>query len=338
MKQQFYVGSYGRQGEQSILHLQADFEKGELDTLMADTQAYCPSYLLMHPNGRVLYAVRELTDEGALYTFLIGEDTLRLVSVQPTLGKDPCFLSLDENGQVLVAVNYSGSSLAVFRLNGEGIPVELKQHIVHEGQSIHPIRQTEAHPHCAVWEGQRCFVCDLGTDQVVCYALEDGCVLRRESHISMPAGSGPRHLCMGERDDVMYVVGELSSSVFVMRRTEIGWVQEQEISTLSDGFSGESTAAAIKLSGDRKVLFVSNRGDDSIAAFRILESGRLEKAHVCKTGGATPRDFAVFGDYLVAANQDSDCLSVLAFDLKECRLRLTGIKCPAVKPTMILKI
>ena len=335
MKVEFYTGSYGHAGEASIMRICADFENKALTAVMRDAQAECPSYLLQHPNGKILYAVRELTEEGGLYTFEISEDGLCLKSTQLTLGKDPCYLSLDESGRFLFVVNYTGSSFSVFQLGEDGIPVGMTEHIVHAGGGPHPIRQEAAHPHCAVHASNLVYVCDLGMDQVVRYQLnvESG-KLAPMGAITMPAGSGPRHLCVSRDGNVLYVVGELSSRVYVVKGNEV----VQSVSTLPENFNGQSTAAAIKCSRDGKAVFVSNRGDDSIAMFRVLPDGLLERTDVCKTGGETPRDFSVFESYLVAANQDSDSLTVLHFDPKLFRMEQTGMTYPLIRPTMVLKI
>lgn len=335
MNAEFYTGSYAHAGEESIVRICVDFEEGTWTAVMADMKAECPSYLLRNPNEKILYAVRELTEEGGLYTFEISEDGLCLKSTQLTLGKDPCYLSLDESGRFLFVVNYTGSSFAVFRLDENGIPVEMTEHIVHAGNGPHPTRQETAHPHCAVHANGLVYICDLGMDQVVRYRLntENGKLVRMGA-ITMPAGSGPRHLCVLPDGNVLYVVGELSSRVYVVKGNEV----VQSVSTLPENFNGQSTAAAIKCSRDGEAIFVSNRGDDSIAVFRIRSDGLLERTDVCKTGGKTPRDFSVFGSYLVTANQDSDSLTVLRFNPKQFRMEQTGMTYPLIRPTVILKI
>lgn len=332
----FYTGSYAHKGEAGILRIRADFEQGTWAVEMADRQAECPSYLLMHPNGKVLYAVRELTEEGGLYTFAVEGSSLRLISELPTHGKDPCYISLDDSGQFLFVVNYSGSSLSVFRLDAQGIPVELTDHVVHLGSGPNPIRQETAHPHCAVYRKGILSVCDLGMDRVFFYDLnrQTG-TLHKTGSVSMPAGCGPRHLCFAK--DIMYVVGELANKIYVLQLTGDTPHTIQEISTLHADFRGKNIAAAIKLSENGDTLFVSNRGDDSIAAFRVLPNGKLELANVCKTGGKTPRDFSVFGDYLVVANQDSDSITVLRFDKIQHKLAVDKVAAYAVRPTQILK-
>ena len=113
------------------------------------------------------------------------------------------------------------------------------------------------------------------------------------------------------------------------------YVVVQDISTLPENYHGESTASAIRLYGG--FLFAGNRGDDSIAMYEIQKDGTLTLCCIKKTGGRTPRDFQIFSDYLVAANQDSDSLTVLHINRKEKRLERTAIRAEALRPTCICK-
>ena len=334
MKAEFYSGSYAYGGEISIARFCVDFERMTWATTLSDAQSEYPSYLLIHPNKKTLYAVRELTAEGALYTFEIVNDSLRLIDTQLTLGRDPCYLSLDESNEFLFVVNYTGSSLAVFRLDENGLPIEMTDQVVHTGSGPNSKRQEVAHPHCAVYINGSVYVCDLGMDRIFRYRLDKTSgKLSEEQRIVMPAGSGPRHLCVA--GDMMYVIGELISEVYVLHLEDEARIV-QEISTLPSDFKGENIAAAIKLSEDGKVLFVSNRGDDSIAAFRILPDGKLELADICKTGGKTPRDFSLFGNHLIIANQDSDAITVLEFDKKQFKVFPVEMILHTIRPTQIV--
>ena len=82
----------------------------------------------------------------------------------------------------------------------------------------------------------------------------------------------------------------------------------QEISSLEPGFCGTNCAAAIRITraGDR--LYVSNRGEESIASFSVGEDGKLWKRQSVSTHGEHPRDctLAPQEDFLLAANQNSD--------------------------------
>lgn len=338
MMTEFYTGSYGHIGEESIVRFCADFEQGSLTKSTICTTAECPSYLLKHPNGKILYAVRELTEEGALYTFEITDDGLHLLSTLPTGGMDPCHLSLDESNSFLFAANYSSGSFCVFRLDEAGVPQERTDFVAHKGSGPNKSRQASAHPHCTVHVGNSIFVCDLGMDRIFRYQLDKSSGKVSEiGGFSLPPASGPRHLLPSPvSKDILYVVGELVSKVSVFRLQDTGAELVQEIGTLPDGFSGENISAALKLSDDGQALFVSNRGDDSIAVFRILSDGALEYMSACKTGGKTPRDFSVFGSYLVAANQDSDLLTVLRYDSSTFTLTQTDLSAHVTRPTLVM--
>lgn len=110
----------------------------------------------------------------------------------------------------------------------------------------------------------------------------------------------------------------------------------QDISTLPEGYHGESTASAIRLYGG--FLFAANRGDDSIAMYEIQKDGTLALCCIKKTGGRTPRDFQIFSDYLVVANQESDSLTVLHINRKEKRLERTAIHADVIKPTCVCRL
>jgi len=98
-----------------------------------------------------------------------------------------------------------------------------------------------------------------------------------------------------------------------------------------------NTCAAIRLSPDGKFIYASNRGDDSIAVFRIKEdSAGLILAGIYPTKGKTPRDFAFSPDgrFLYAANQDSDSIEV--FSVQDGILEHTGKSVKIPSPTCIL--
>ena len=73
----------------------------------------------------------------------------------------------------------------------------------------------------------------------------------------------------------------------------------------------------IKLSPDARFLYVSNRGDDSLAIFRVLDDGGLERSGLVPTGGRFPRHFAISpcGRAVIVANQDSGHIRVFDRDV-----------------------
>ncbi|MEJ7501020.1 beta-propeller fold lactonase family protein, partial [Staphylococcus pasteuri] len=79
--------------------------------------------------------------------------------------------------------------------------------------------------------------------------------------------------------------------------------------TIPKDFLLPTKLAAVRLSHDQRYLYVSNRGHDSIAIFKLLEDGaKLELVDIVSSGGSFPRDFNITADdaYLVAAHQEEN--------------------------------
>ena len=108
----------------------------------------------------------------------------------------------------------------------------------------------------------------------------------------------------------------------------------QSISTLPDGFSGESICAEIRLSADGRFVYGSNRGHDSLAVFaRDAATGRLAVVEIVPSGGKHPRNFNLTPDgrWLLSANRDTD--NVVVFQVAPETGRLT----PATGVTLLFE-
>ena len=236
---------------------------------------------------------------------------------------------------------------------------------------VNPLRQEGPHVHFSEEAGELLWRTDLGLDQVFVYQIdyEQKKLTDTGIRLQLPDGYGPRHLAFWHEDmAVIYVLCELSNRIVVfaekvqeegseetekaaekkvsetgtekMDRERFENTSEytilQDISTLPEGYHGESTASAIRLYGG--FLFAANRGDDSIAMYEIQKDGTLTLCCIKKTGGRTPRDFQIFSDYLVVANQESDSLTVLHINRKEKRLERTAIHADVIKPTCVCRL
>jgi 6-phosphogluconolactonase len=99
------------------------------------------------------------------------------------------------------------------------------------------------------------------------------------------------------------------------------------VSALPADFRGENTGADIHVAPGGRFLYCSNRGHDSVAAFRIDgRAGTLTPAGHEPTRGRTPRNFAIdpTGNFLLAANQNSDTINVFRLDTRTGKLDFTG--------------
>jgi 6-phosphogluconolactonase len=108
-------------------------------TATAVLQQSNPSYILKHEG--YYYIVNEQANGSIVVT----DENFKVLTAVPTMGDDPCHLSLDNTFNFIVATNYSSGSAIIYRLVNH-IPTQVHSFIVHEGHGPNPDRQ--ASPHC----------------------------------------------------------------------------------------------------------------------------------------------------------------------------------------------
>ena len=320
------VGTYTRTTSDGIYVCEFDGETGELDPVSSIAGAENPSFLALHPNGRTLYATSEIEDfegerQGALYAYDIDRDAgrLSLINVVGSGGAGPCHASVDATGRYLLAANYHGGSVCVAPINDDGSLEPLSCFIQHEGSSVNPNRQEQAHAHSINLDAQNRFayVPDLGQDKVVIYRLDlerGELVANDPAYVGTEAGTGPRHFDFHPNGTRAYVINELGCTI-------TGYDYDSESGALTPfhtvgtlpaaGFGRHNTTADIHVHPSGRFVYGSNRGHDSIAIFSVDEdTGRLTEAGHESTQGWTPRNFAIdpSGEFQLAANQDSDTI------------------------------
>ena len=336
-----YVGTYteGTRSE-GIYLVRMDRSSGKLRRVGSVDAGANPSFLAIHPNGRVLYAVSEVEKHngkptGAVSAFAIASGTGALTrrNEQPSEGGAPCFVSVDRSGRVALVANYVGGSVALLPIQADGALAPATKVVQHTGSGPNAERQSSPHAHCIVADPSNRFAlaADLGADRVFVYRLDlDGKSLR---HIQggdavMRAGAGPRHIAFHPTLPLVFVANELDSTVATLRfDSGRGSLSPQDTrSTVPAGWSGTNYPADIHVASTGRTLYVSNRGHNSIAVFSVAEStGTLALDQVVATNGDWPRNFSLdpSGRWLLVANQRSDSVVVFAHDPENGRLTPT---------------
>lgn len=333
-----YAGSYAGMEERGIHAyelVQRDGEQPELKEVFGGTGVSNPSYLAVSSDGDFLYSVMEdMTYEGqcggGIAAFKRNGDSLTLLNMRGTGGTLPCHLLLDERRRFLFAANYMSGSVSMFRLNPDGSAGELCDFKQHDGHGPNEERQEGPHVHFLGFSADEAgILCvDLGIDRIKYYRIDESgarLIPEEEKDILFPDGVGPRHFTANCRQkEILYVVSELSSEIFVVdTRVKHGKIL-QRISTLPES-AGNSTCAAIHLSEDGRFLYASNRGDDSIAVFAVDEAScLLQLVEITGTEGRTPRDFCLCGSVLLSANQDSNTVIVFQVQKESGTISSTG--------------
>ena len=355
-----FVGTYTTKTEsKGIYAYEFDADSGKLTPKGVASETRDPSWVVVHPNGKFLYAANEAGKSSAVSAFAIDAKSgkLTLLNQMPSLGEDPCYLSFDKTGKYLFVANYSSGTVAVFPILADG---RLGEHtaMVKDQGATGPNKERQEGPHAHWIEtpfgSGAVYVADLGLDRVFVYDFDPAKGTLKTPSSPNPArpfvqgalelrpGTGPRHVAVSGSANfpLIYVLGELDSTITVFGASIEGifYGSMQRVSTLPNGFSGRNDAAEIAIHPNGKFLYASNRGHDSIAVFAIdPKKGMLKLVSDVPTGGKEPRHFAIdpSGKYLLAENQFSNNIVVFKIDAATGGLTPTGQVVEAPSPVNI---
>ena len=312
------TGSYSSEQEPGIKLWEFKDTTGELTELAGVGGIERPSFLAVHPNGTSFVATSEVGD-GELVSYWIHPAAKKIVEInrQSSNGDHPAYVTIDETGQWLLSVTYSGATVNVYPLHADGAIGELADSVKHEGSGPNKERQDAAHPHSVIQvPGKNLFlVSDLGSDTITTYKLNDNTgKLTLQYAVQTEAGAGPRHLSFHPTKPLVYSLNEINSTLMVYKISQSGQLEFLQLLPLvPDSYEGENTSAEIIVSSDGHFVYASNRGHDSIASFAVQENGTLETLGLAGSGGEGPRHFALIpgGDCMIVANENSHTLAAL---------------------------
>ena len=349
----FYTGGYSPRtpGELStgIARWTLDLETGAMEQQGETVPARNPSFLAWSAHQNYIYAVSEVSSRdgkpgGGVAAYAVGENgELTLTKSLASGGGAPCYLATDLSGRHLLTANYGGS-IATFSLESDGGLADVGTVIIHNGSSVNERRQGSAHPHCIIpsIDNRWVYVPDLGQDKLVAYRYDaaPGILIEQPSHdVITPPGSGPRHMVFHPKSPFVFVSLELSNQIASYRYV-LGRLNPIAIeSTLPADFEIENTTAEVRVHPTGKFAYISNRGHNSIAVFRIGErDGSLLRVGMEPTQGKTPRNFNIdpSGKVLIVANQQSDNLISFFIDPDLGTLTPTGHTAETPIPTYVL--
>ncbi len=352
----FYIGTYSdidvlahqpyapTQG--AGIHTATISKDGQISEVAA-TNVLNPAVLTPHSSGKMLYAIVETIKSTGMVVQYKIDDAMGLEEQKTycASGKSTCYLALSPQKDAAIVINYWDAIIDVCDVDSDGNlgqtvqsfkqvhrkPGEWRQVEYREDHWTN--RQVGPHAHCAHFWHDWVFIPDLGENAVFQYRWNaDQKQLVPDTIIPFEAGSGPRHMAMHPTLDICYISNELFNTVCVAKldasnpsETKERMSPIQYVSTLENR-DQVSYVSEIKLSSDAKFLYVSNRGDNSIAIFKVLDDGQLERIDIVPTGGKFPRHFALTpcGKAMLVANQDSSNITTFARDVKTGLITPTG--------------
>ena len=366
-----YVGTYTPNG-QGIYLFSFDTGTGALTQLKVAAAIPSPSWIAIHPNGKYLYAVNEVSNfttsppSGSVSAFSINRANgdLTLLNVVSSQGSGPAHLSVDPVGDYVYVANYGGGSFAVLPIKADG-SLSAATFVQKDTGSVGPTKATNAppgsfaisghdNPHAHMIQsdnaGKFVFGADLGQDRIYSWTINRAngqLVPNNPPFISVPPGDGPRHFAFHPNGLFFYSLQEEASTLLVYGYDAAngGLTQIQQISTLPPGFVGTDFTSEVRVSEDGNFVYAANRLHDTISFFAVGGSGELTRVGEASTLGDYPRSFTIdpSGSYLISCNQRSDALATFRIRAPhgkavglEDRLVFTGQYTPVGNPAIIV--
>ncbi|WP_405607099.1 lactonase family protein [Polaribacter sp. Asnod1-A03] len=338
----FYVGTYTQKDSKGIYKYSISSE-GKLSKkgLVAETNN--PSFLAKTKDNQTLLSVDETDKDrtGFVKSFKIEKDTLLFVSESKSGGAHPCFVTVNDKNQVLVA-NYTGGNVGYLKVDNQNGITNLLSLQQHTGKGTTE-RQKVPHAH-SVWfhpTKNQIISLDLGTNQLWFSSIDEEkneLIYSENKTLKLVEGAGPRHLSFHPNNKWIYVLNELNNTVSLIKEKGGNYFVDFLISTLPKGFKDYSNAADIHISKDGKFLYASNRGHNSIVIYEVnSEDGTLKIIDHESVLGKSPRNFSFSKDqkFLLVANQDTD--NIISFKRNTETGKLTFVdEIEAPMPVFIL--
>jgi 6-phosphogluconolactonase len=360
-----YVGAY-TPNSTGISLFSFNPSTGALTFIKVAAVTSSPSWLAIHPQGRYLYTVNEISNfngsnSGSVSAYSINRTTgdLTFLNVVSSQGAGPAHLSVDPLGQFVYVANYGGGTIAVLRINIDGSLAAAATDIHADLGSVGPIHATNAPPGSFAISGHEAphahmiqpdpagkFVLhtDLAQDRIYVWLLNRGngtLTPNSPPFVSVPPGDGPRHFAFHRNGVWLYSLQEEASTLLFYTYAPATGVltQQQQISSLPPGFAGTNFTSEVRVSDDGKFVYAANRLHDTIAIFSVdNKTGRLSFEGEASTLGDYPRSFTIdpTGNFLFSCNQRSDAITSFRVQGDGKRLDFTGRYTPVGNPAIIV--
>lgn len=310
-----------KKSSQGIYQTELDTEKEKVRHPQPIITVGNPTYLRLTDQHSLLSIAVE-GPLGGIANYSLADNSFALLDDQLTRGSSPCYIGFDSQRKLVFAAYYHRGTVEIYHLN-EDSTLTLTDTITHERNGPRP-EQDAAHVHYAdLTPDGRLAVVDLGNDTLTSYDLSNQGKASEIACLKFDAGFGPRHLVFADQNTA-YLAAELSSHVATLSYDERDGHFEikQILSTIPNDFNNHNGAAAIRISDAQHFFYLSNRGHDSIAVYRVTDDMTLDFVEWDDVKGSFPRDFALDSSnkFLLVANQNTDNATLFKRNQKNGKL------------------
>ncbi len=295
-----FISGYGG-GETDSIGLYDIGVDGKEAKLLWSSNVEASSYLSYHDN--MLFGITEKGHGSSVYMFTGEGDGYRLMDSRDLDGDVLCHISYLPKNKVLVGGCYGSGHVFSIRCE-EGRFGQLLSHL---RQGEDPALTSRAHCIVPDSEEKKLYSANIALDRIYVYDIKDG-VLDEREYFQLEKGEGPRHIALYPELGLVYIITEYSNRIIVLGQEDEGYKEIQSISTLPEGFAGQSFCSTLSFTKDKRYLYAANRGANTIAVFRVKDDGKLEKIADSDCFGNWPRHIDLFGDdgYIAITNERSN--------------------------------
>ncbi len=317
---------YGTGLSKGIYVSRLDTTTGQLTPPQLAAEAANPSYLAVHPNRKLLYAVNEHIEmdgktpgEVSAFSINAASGQLTLLNRVSSRGGMPCHLAVDASGRALGVANWATGSLASFPVRPDGSLGESSGFYQHVAEGT-----AKVHSHAVVFSPDNRFLIETDTSLNTIFvhrlnAATAAIAPHRPPALRLQDPASPRHLVFHPNGRWAYVANESGPGCTMLeydRRR--GTFREGAVTrTVPEDYKGRATPAEAVMHPSGNFVLISNRGHESIAALRINpKDGSLTLVEAFAPGGVGARSFNVdpTGQWLFALMQRSNQIFPLRFD------------------------
>jgi 6-phosphogluconolactonase len=342
----FYLGTYTDSPlSQGIYTGTLDTRTGQISPLELAARTKSPSFIALSPDRRFLYALTA-NSNGTVAAFHTTRDGHLTPLNELPSGSVGCHVSVDATGHTVFLASYGSGTVSAFQTKPDGSLDRRTAFRQLTGKGPNRWQQTQPHLHSMYADplNRHVYACDLGTDHVWVYDFDAAAGTLTPANppsVTVPPGSGPRHLALSPDGRFAYVNGEMGLNVTTFARNPVSGALTplQTIPTLPPGAATTGvTTAEIFCHPSGRWLYVSNRGCGTIAVFAIGAEGTLTWLQDAPAQVKVPRGFGLdpAGHWLLVGGQQDNKIAVLKIDAETGRLSATGQTATVGAPVCVL--
>ena len=326
-----------------------DIDTGRTGPIRLAAETPHPGNLILHPNGRVLYACHGegtmLEGQSPITAFAIDGPRLRRLNTVPSGGIGATHGVVDQTGRNLLTTHFVTGNVVCIRVRPDGSLGERTALAGNPASGGLPGSAHRTKPHIVLLSRTQRYaiVAEIDANRCVVYRFDpDAGTLEPHATASATPGAGPRHLAFHPNNRFVYSSNETGSSLTAWHwdeeRGELAALQTLPTVPASAASASRPGPAHIAIHPSGRFAYVSNRGYGTLAGFRI--DARDGSMSACgetpfDSGSCWCFDIDPTGAWLFAAIQTGDAVRAFHIDPRTGALAATHAVLTVVMPTCL---